>query len=106
MTRGSSGCPGDRNTSSSSPLGVVVDKLPPGVRSAPTKEGTLYYFFGTFFKAKGDKYEVIKPPTGTFVGYLPDGYVQEGEEDSPTFKFGPISYKQVFVAGQIAYQVI
>jgi len=89
------------------PLGVVVDKLPPGVRGQPTKDqGVIYYFFGTFFKAKGDKYEVIKPPTGTFVGYLPDGYVQEGEEADPTFKFGPISYKQVFVAGQIAYQVI
>jgi hypothetical protein len=40
------------------------------------------------------------------VGYLPDGYVQEGEEGDTTFKFGPVSYKQVFVAGQIAYQVI
>lgn len=88
------------------PVGVVVDKLPPGVRAQPTKEGMLYYFFGTFFKAKGDKYEVVKPPAGTFVGYLPDGYTQEGTEEAPTFKFGPVSYKQVFLAGSLAYQVI
>ena len=89
------------------PIGVVVDKFPPGVRAQPVKGGgMLYYFFGTFYKAKGDKYEVVQPPAGTFVGYLPDGYTQEGTEEDPTFKFGPISYKQVFLAGNIAYQVI
>ena len=89
------------------PIGVVVDKFPPGVRAQPVKGGgMLYYFFGTFYKAKGDKYEVVQPPAGTFVGYLPDGYTQEGAEEDPTFKFGPISYKQVFVAGNLAYQVI
>jgi hypothetical protein len=89
------------------PPGAVVDTLPPGVRAQPVKGGgMLYYFFGTFFKAKGDKYEVVMPPAGTFVGYLPDGYSQEGKEDDPVFKFGPVSYKQVFVAGNLAYQVI
>ena len=89
------------------PFGVVVDKLPPGIRAQPAKGGgMLYYFFGTFFAAKGDKYEVVKPPSGTFVGYLPDGYVQEGEGDGTVFKFGPVSYRQVFVAGNLAYQVL
>lgn len=89
------------------PLGVVVDKLPPGVRAQPVKGGgMLYYFFGTYFKAKGDAYEVVKPPAGTIVGYLPDGYTQEGTDEAPVYKFGPVSYKQVFVAGNLAYQAI
>jgi hypothetical protein len=89
------------------PFGVVVDKLPPGVRNQPVKGGgMLYYFFGVFFQAKGDKYEVVKPPAGTFVGYLPDGYTQEGSETEPVFKFGATAFKQVFVAGNVAYQVI
>jgi hypothetical protein len=89
------------------PPGIVVDTLPAGVRAFPNKGGgTIYYFFGVYFQGKDGKYAVVKPPAGTVVGYLPDGYTQETVDDATIFKFGGTTYKQVFVAGSLAYQVV
>lgn len=88
------------------PAGIVVDKLPPGVRAQRTKDGMLYYFFGVFYRGKDGKFQTVKPPAGVYVGYLPDGYTQEAAGDATTFKYGDASYKQVFLQGVLVYQVI
>jgi hypothetical protein len=87
--------------------GVVVKTLPAeGVRVIPTKGGTLFYHFGVFYQSKDGAYEVVKPPAGTVVGYLPDGYTQEAAKDGTVFKFGGLSFRQVFLQGVLAYQVV
>ena len=88
------------------PVGVVVDKLPKGVRAGRTKEGVIFYFFGVFFKGKDGKYQVVKPPAGTFVTYLPDGYTQETSKGGTIFKFGEIAFKQNYMQGVLVYSVI
>jgi hypothetical protein len=59
------------------PYGAVVDTIPAGAYRVPGKGATRHYYFGTFFEEKSGKFEVIKPPPGTLVSYLPDGYRQE-----------------------------
>jgi hypothetical protein len=66
----------------------------------------IYYFFGVFYKGKDGKYQVVKPPAGTFVTYLPDGYTQETSKDGTIFRFGELAFKQVYFQGVLAYSVI
>jgi hypothetical protein len=88
------------------PVGAVVDRLPRGVPRIPARPGPVWYFFGTFFGEKGVAYEVIKPPAGTTVFYLPDGYAQEKVKGVDLYRFGDILFKPVFIQGVLAYQVV
>jgi hypothetical protein len=88
------------------PVGAAVDRLPQGVTRITTKAGPIWYFFGAFFGEKSGAYEVIKPPAGLTVFYLPDGYVQERVKDVDLYRFGEVYFKPVFIQGVLAYQVV
>ena len=88
------------------PYGAVVDKIPPAAYRIVGKAAPRYYYFGTFFEEKGGKFEVIKPPAGTLVSYLPDGYRLEQAQGAALYTFGPTSFKPVFVQGVLVYQVV
>jgi hypothetical protein len=88
------------------PYGAVVGAIPPGAYRLPGSEPARFYYFGTFFEQKGDKFEVVKPPAGTLVTYLPDGYRQEQVDGTTQYSFGPTRFKPVFVQGVLVYQVV
>jgi hypothetical protein len=88
------------------PVGAVVDKLPAGAYRLAGKEPARYYYFGVFYQEKSGKFEVIKPPAGLLVSYLPDGYQTEVVQGKTIFSFGATHFKPVFVQGVLVYQVI
>ena len=88
------------------PYGAVVDKLPAGAFRIFGKEAPRYYHFGNFYQERDGKFEVIKPPAGTLVSYLPDGYQSEQVQGATLYKFGPTHFKPVFVQGVLVYQVV
>jgi hypothetical protein len=88
------------------PYGAVVDRLPAGAYRIFSKQAPRYYYFGIFFEERSGKFEVIKPPAGTLVSYLPDGYQQEQSQGTTLYTVGPTSFKPVFVQGVVVYQVV
>ena len=89
------------------PVGAVVDALPEGSQAAMLngKPSGASYYFGTFFAEKDGKYEVVQPPQGTVVSYVPDGYQETEAGDSLRYKFGGISFSPVIFGQTVVYQV-
>lgn len=88
------------------PFGAAVDTLPAGAEKLQGTRRTIYYWFGTFFGEKEGKFEVVKPPAGTVVGYIPERYQREGwTETSARFRYESICFMPVLVREQLMYEV-
>ena len=88
------------------PVGAVVAALPAGAYPVPSGAGVLHYYFGTFYRAREVNFEVVVPPPGTMVSYLPDGYEVESAGGATRYRFGPTTFKPLFVQGVLVYQVV
>jgi hypothetical protein len=71
-----------------------------------SKGAPRYYYFGVFFQEKAGKYLVTKPPAGTLVSYLPDGYRTEQAGGKTLYTFGSTHFRPVFVQGVLVYEVV
>jgi len=88
------------------PYGAVVDSLPAAASGIAGRQPPLWYFFGVFFQERESRFEVVKPPAGTLVTYLPDGYQLEQAKGATIFRFGSTAFKPVFVQGVLVYETI
>ena len=88
------------------PFGAVVDSPPTAASRVQAGSELLLYFFGTFFRERPDGYEVVRPPAGTVVGYVPDGYTLESAQDGARYTFGEITFQPVFIQGVLSFKVV
>lgn len=90
------------------PTGAVVERLPAGAYRilGQGQDAPRYYYFGTFFQEQDGRFAVVKPPPGTHVSYLPDGYRTEQRNGTTLYSFGSVHYKPVFVQGVLMYHVV
>jgi hypothetical protein len=98
--------PGPPFIAAIAPFGAEVDKLPAGSYRVVSKGAPRYYYFGVFFQEKAGKYLVTKPPAGTLVSYLPDGYRTEQAGGKTLYTFGSTHFRPVFVQGVLVYEVV
>lgn len=98
---------GDRYMAVAAPVGAVVNALPPDSGRVFAKTTGTYYSFGVFFApTKENKFQVIKPPAGILVDYLPDGYIEVEVKGVTYFKFGEVYFKPFVAGGAAVYQTV
>ncbi|MEZ4417677.1 MAG: DUF6515 family protein [Gemmatimonadota bacterium] len=75
-------------------IGTVVTALPHGFLTISVGTGHLYFYDGFFYRTRGPRYVVVRPPLGVFVPLLPRGYRIVHVREVPYAYYRGIFYKE------------
>lgn len=88
-------------------VGAFYDTLPVGYTTVYVGGTPYYYYGGNYYQPTGTQYEVVAPPLGAVVGYLPRDAKMVVVEGVTYFVLDTTWYRRYFDNnGAVTYRVV